>query len=139
MAVGGDIVEITWNHPTLGTGVVYPKAAEDSTFDHGGFRGNDDANMIDGSGKTIRQLNRVRWSVETTCSWDMNSATEVEKFSALAGDPQEADWTFTHVNGVVKGGKGSPVGDIQGNGNAATFAIKISGGGKLKNIVGPTI
>jgi len=135
-AIGGDILEVTYNHPTLGSGTIFPKAAEDSTLDLGGFRGNDDANMIDGSGGTIRQLNRARWSAEVTVAWDMNSRTELEKLTALAGDPVEADWTFSHINGTVYGGTGAPVGDMQGNGNAATFTLKVSGGGKLKKIVG---
>lgn len=135
MAVGGDITEITWNHPTLGSGVMYPKAGEDSTFDLGGFRANDDANSIDGGGNMIDQLNRVRWSLESTIAWDMNTDLTLEKIVALAGSPEQADWTISHVNGSVYGGKGKPVGDLQGAGNAATFALKISGGGKLKKIV----
>lgn len=135
MAVGGDITEITWNHPTLGSGVMYPKAGEDSTFDLGGFRANDDANSIDGGGNMIDQLNRVRWSVESTIAWDMNTDLTLEKIVALSGSPEQADWTISHVNGSVYGGKGKPVGDLQGAGNAATFALKISGGGKLKKII----
>lgn len=135
-AVGGDILEITYNHPTAGSGIWFPKANEDSTFDPGGFRGTDDANQVDGSGKKIRQLNRVGWFVETTVSWDGNVANELDQAKALAGDPVEADWTITHINGTVWKGKGAPVGDIQGNGNTATMAIKISGGGELKKISG---
>lgn len=135
-AVGGDIIEITYNHPNLGSGVIYPKSGEDSTFDLGGFRNNDEASGIDGGGRTIRQLNRVRWSVEQTVAWSMNEGLELEKISEMAGDPVEAEWTFTHINGTVYGATGAPVGDHQGNGNAATFTLKISGGGKLKKIVG---
>jgi hypothetical protein len=136
MAVGGDLIEITFNHPTIGSGVIYPKSAEDNTFDTGGFRSNDDANMVTGSGEMIDQMNRARWSLETTVAWDMNTRNDLEKMSELAESPVQADWTITHVNGTVWGGKGKPVGDQQGNGNAATFSLKISGGGKLKKIVG---
>lgn len=135
-AVGGDIIEISFNHPTLGTGTWYPKSSEDSTFDKGGIRGNDDANMIDGGGRAIRQLNRVRWSLEATISWDMNVADELEQARKLAASPDEASWTISHINGTVWSGTGSPVGDIQGNGNAATFSVKISGGNELKKIIG---
>lgn len=133
-AIGGDLIEITYNHPTLGSGTFFPKSGEDSTFDTGGFRGNDDSGMVAGSGANIRQLNRKRWSLETTLAWDNNSAEEVEKLSALAASPEEADWTISHISGTIYGGKGSPVGDIQGNGNAATVPLKISGGGELKKI-----
>lgn len=135
-SIGGDIIEVTYNHPTLGTGVFRPKSGEDSTYDLGGFRGDDSNDMIAGNGDVIRKLNNNRWSFEVTCAWDANTATDLEKITALAGDPVEADWTMTSINGTVYGGKGAPVGDQQGNGNAATFTLKVSGGGKLKKIVG---
>ena len=134
MAVGGDLIEITWNHSVLGSGTIFPKAAEDSTFDEGGFRGADDANMIDGSGATIKQLNRVRWSVESTVSWDMVSREDLKKITAMAGSPIDAEWTFSHISGAIFKGLGSPVGDLQGNANAATFTLKVSGGGVLTKI-----
>lgn len=136
MPAGGDITEIRYNHPSLGSGVWFPKAGEDSTFDLGGIRGNDDANSIDGGGRSIRQLNRVRWSCEATISWDMNNSGELDQAKKLAANSVEAEWTISHINGSVWKGIGAPVGDIQGNGNAATFSIKISGGGELKKIVG---
>jgi hypothetical protein len=134
--VSGDIIEITFNHPTIGTGTFFPKAGEDSTFDPGGFRGNDDANLVDGGGRTIRQLNRVRWSYEGDITWDMNNTNEVELINQLAASPVEATWTISHINGTVWGGKGAPVGDVQGNGNNGTITLKIAGGEQLKKIVG---
>ncbi len=134
MAVGGDITEITFNHPTIGSGVFYPKAAEDNTFNVGGFRSADDQNMIDGAGNMIDKMNRERWSFEGSISWDMNVAAEIEKLVALASSPVQADWTFTHINGIIYAGKGKPVGDIKGNGNNANIPIKISGGSILKQI-----
>lgn len=136
MAVGGDITEITYNHPVLGSGTIFPKAGEDTTWDLGGFKSADDNQMIDGGGNMIDQINRGRWSVEAVAAWDMNSRTELEKLTALSGHPVLADWTFSHVNGTVYGGKGKPVGDLAGNGNQATFPIKIAGGGSLRKIVG---
>lgn len=134
MSVSGDITEISYNHPTLGSGIMFPKAGEDSTWDLGGNRSNDDANMVDGSGGNIVQINRVKWSLESTVAWDMNTREDLEKITAMAGDPVDADWSFTHVNGTVYSGTGRPVGDIQGNANAGTFTLKVSGGGKLKKI-----
>lgn len=133
---GGDILEITFNHPTLGSGVIYPKSGEDSTFDLGGFRSDDDAQAVAGNGQMIDKMNRKRWSVDTVIAWDMNTDITLEKIVALAGSPVMADYTITHINGTVYGGKGKPVGDLQGNGNAATFPLKISGGDKLKKIGG---
>lgn len=134
--IGGDIIEITFNHPTLGSGIIFPKAAEDSTFDLGGFVSNDDANGVDGSGEMIDQLNRKRWSFEGTVAWDMNTREDLEKLQSLSNDPVQAEWTMTHINGTVYGGTGKPVGDLQGNGNAATFALKLAGGGRMKKIIG---
>lgn len=135
MPVGGDILEINYNHPTIGSGVFYPKAGEDSTFDLGGFKGNDDANSIDGGGRNIRQLNRTRWSFEVSVSWDMNTENEMFKLQQLAESPQEADYTITSVNGTVWAGKGAPVGDQNGNGNTSVISLKIAGGDKLKKII----
>ena len=134
MATGGDIVEITYSHPTIGSGVLYPKSAEDSTFDTGGFRSEDDANMIDGGGNMIDKMNRVRWEFDGTISWDANVAEELEQLVALSSSPVLAMWTFASINGTVYQGKGKPVGDLKGNGNTAQVAIKISGGGALIQI-----
>jgi hypothetical protein len=130
-SVGGDIIEIGYNHPVLGSGTIFPKAAEDSTYDLGGLRSDDEANGVDGSGEPIRKMNRVRWSFEVSVAWDMNTREDLEKLTALAAHPQEASWTFSHINGTVYGGKGFPVGDMNGNANAATFKLKVAGGKKL--------
>jgi len=134
MPTGGDIIEITYNHPTYGTGVLYPKAAEDSTYDFGGIRSSDDENQVDGAGNMIDIMNRKRWFFEDVVGNDMNTREEAEKMNDMAASPELADWTFTHINGTVYGAKGKPVGDIQVNGNAATFQLKISGGGKMAKI-----
>lgn len=132
---GGDILELTYNHPTLGAGRFSPKANEDSTFDKGGFRRSDDASMIDGSGQPINQLNRVRWSAEMTVAIDNSENVDAaDQLRALAASPVDADWTITHINGKIYAGKGAPVGDIQPNMNAGTLSIKIAGGGTLEVI-----
>lgn len=134
-AVGGDILEVAFNHPTLGSGTLFPKAGEDSTFDPGGFRTDDAADGIDGSGQMMKKLNRKRWSFEVLISWDNNTRQELEKLNALSGSPVDATWTISMVSGSVYKGTGSVVGDVQGNGNAATLPLKVSGGGYLKKIV----
>lgn len=132
--IGGDFTEVTYNHPTLGSGSFSPKAGEDSTKDNGGFRGNDDANSVTGNGRRIKQLNRVGWFVELVIAVDDQEEETMDVLSAMAGDPEDADWTFTHVSGVVYVGKGSPVGDIQDNKNAATSTLKVAGGGILEKV-----
>lgn len=135
-AVGGDILEITYNHPTIGSGTWFPKSNEDSTFDPGGIRNADDENNVDGGGNNIIIKNRKRWSFEGVVSWDANVSNELDQADALAESPVDAEWTITSINGTVWSGTGNIVGDVQGNGNAATMPIKLAGGAKLKKIVG---
>lgn len=135
-AIGGDITEITYNHPTLGSGVIFPKSDEDSEYDLGGLRSADDEGMVDGSGAMIDKMNRKRWSFGVAVAWDMNGREDLEKITEMAGHPVPADWTFSHINGTVYKGTGKPVGDYKGNGNQATFPLKVSGGGRAKKIVG---
>lgn len=135
-AVGGDIEEIRFSHPTLGSGVWFPKANEDSTFDPGGYRNEDDDNMVDGGGRSIIKKNRIRWSLETKISWDANVTNELLTAKNLAASPAEAEWIISHSNGTVWKGTGTIVGDIKGGGNDATMDIKISGGQEMKKILG---
>lgn len=132
MFTGGDILEISYKHPTLGAGTWFPKSNEDGTVDPGGYRSTDDANMITGDGQMIDQINRVRWSFEGVVSWDMDSADELAQARRLAASPVLADWTITHINGTVWGGKGKPVGDVQGSTNSPQMSIKLAGGGLLE-------
>lgn len=135
MAVGGDIVEITYNHPTLGSGVLYPKAGEDNAYFTGGVLTSSDANMIDGSGNPIWQKNRTRAYFVAVVSNDMNSKNELEKMIQLSADPVPAQWTFTVINGAVYGGEGKPVGEMEGNINQATFPIRVEAG-QFKKVAG---
>lgn len=131
---GGDIIEVSCKHPTLGSFVFAPKAAEDFTLDPGGYTNSDDGNMVTGNGQIIRQKNRKVWSMEGTLAWDMDTNMDLQKIQELANSPVESEWLFVHISGVSYGGKGSPVGDIQGNLNAATFTLKVNGGGVLKKL-----
>lgn len=129
-AVGGDILELTCNHPTVGTVTFFPKSNESSTLDLGGYRVSDDANMVDGGGRIIKQMNRSRWSAEMTIAIDENNLDQ-ENLVAIASSPQDGDWTIRHINGFSYGGKGTVVGDIQVDKNVNTMTVKVSGGGGL--------
>lgn len=133
-SVGGDIIEVAWNHPTLGSGHFFGKASEDSTFDPGGFRTDDATDGIDGSGQAIYKKNRTRWMFECTIGWDANNRQELEKLNDLSGSAAEAVFTVSWINGSVYKGSGTIVGDLKGAGNAATIPFKASGGGILKKI-----
>lgn len=134
-SVGGDILTVKLAHPTLGSVTFFAKANEDGAFDLGGLRTNDDTSMIDGAGNVIKQMNRVRWKVEMTVAWDMNVREDITKLVAFAGNPIDSDCIISHSNGSVWKGYGSPVGDISGNTNNATFPVVLSGGGQLVKII----
>ncbi len=132
MAVHGDIIEVAFNHPTLGSGVFNAKANEGNTFDPGGIRTSDDANMITGSGSLMYQKNRVVGTFEILVENDMDVRQDAQKAADLAASPLEADWTITLINDATFGGKGTPVGDIQPDLNAGTFTLKVNGPGFKK-------
>jgi hypothetical protein len=134
MFTGGDILEISYKHPTVGAGTWFPKSSEDGTNDPGGYRSADDANMVTSDGQMIDQMNRVRWSFEGVVAWDMATNDELNQARLLTSSPILADWTITHINGTVWGGKGKPVGDINGNTNTAQMSVKLAGGGLLTKI-----
>ena len=135
MYVGGDILEITYNHSVIGSGTIFCKANEDGTLDPGGYRSNDDANAITGDGKMIDQINRVRGSFETPpIAWDMTDADELQKLSDMSESPVLADWTISSISGAIWGGRGKPVGDIQGVTNTSQISLKIAFEGKVKKI-----
>lgn len=134
MPQGGDITEITYNNPNLGAGVIYPKAAVDSTYDLGGVRLNDDVNMVDGAGRRIYQANVASPMFQVDISWDMGGSEELEILNALAADTAETTWTFTNINGVIYKLTGKPVGDLQGNGNTSNITLKIMGSGTMQII-----
>ena len=131
---GGDLIEITCNHPTLGSFNFATKSNESYTMDPGGFRAVDDANMITGNGTFIGQTNRVRWSFEGPLMADFKSNNEMENLPSLAESSELGTWTFTHISGVVWRGKGKFVGDIQIDTNTAQLTAKLAGGGKLEKL-----
>ena len=131
---GGDILEITYNHAVLGSGVIFCKSNEDGTLDPGGYRSNDDANSIAANGKMIDQINRMRGSFESTIAWDMTDADELDQLIKLAASPVLADWTIASITGSIWGAKGKPVGDIQGNTNTALITLKLGFEGELQKL-----
>ena len=135
MAVHGDIIEVTYNHPTLGSGVFYPKAAEGNTFDPGGIRTSDDANAIAGDGSLIVTKNRTRAFFEVMIENDMNIRNDVQKVQDLAANSVPAEYTVSIINGTVWAGSGFPVADIAPDVNAGTMTLKIAAG-NFKKIVG---
>lgn len=134
MAIGGDLIDVNWTHPTLGQGTFYAKANEDSSINIGGFVSADEDNNIDGSGTRIDQLNRMVPYMKCTAVNDMSIGT-AEQVQALASNPASATYTFTWINGhVYKLTDGKIVGAIEINVNASTFDLKIAGSNKLQKL-----
>jgi len=126
MAVHGDITEINFTHPEIGSGTLFPKANEESTIDLGGFRTNDDSNQITGNGTLILQKNRTVGFVECVIENDNNLREDLDKISQLTASPLQTNWTWTHISGAIYSGDGVPVGDIQAGLNAGTFTLKVN-------------
>lgn len=134
--VAGDTLEITYNNPNKGSGRFFAKAGEDSEFVLGGYEVDDDKNAIDGGGRNIKKMNMTKPSFSVLVSWDMNTDNEMQKLQDLCDEPLDSDFTISHINGSTWAMTGSPVGENKGNGNSGTFTLKISGGGRLKKILG---
>jgi len=133
--VAGQITEITYNHPTIGSGTFFPKAGEGNTYDPGGIRTADDAAMISGGGGAIWQKNQVMGFFEVVIANDQNVRNDAQVIADLMADPVEADYTFSIINGTVFGCSGIPVGDVQPDVNAGTVTIKVAST-DIKKIVG---
>lgn len=122
--VGGDVIELSISSPDKGNLLVYPKSGEDNKFDPGGYRNNDEANGITGSGTLIVTKNMVRGSLELVCPWDMNVTLDVEKVKDFMSSTLDCDFVATIINGAQYAFKGVLVGDLSGGINTATFSIK---------------
>lgn len=136
MSLGGDLLECTFNHPTLGSGAFYGKADEDMEVDTGGYTSDDDTNGISGNGIVISKMSRKRWEYSLPAILNETAPFNVlEKLQELQDSTEPADWTFTLVTGKIVSGTGKPVGDIKANFNTGVISgIKIAGGGKLDTI-----
>ncbi|NRA92518.1 MAG: hypothetical protein HRU26_07505 [Psychroserpens sp.] len=132
--VGGDILEISYNHPTLGSGSFFCKSGEDSDVDRGGFRKEDDDQGIAGDGQMMTKVNAFRWSVEATVAWSKTGADELLILSDIAASPLDASWTFRYQDGASFVGEGTIVGDLKGATQNSTVPIKIAGGNGLRRL-----
>lgn len=128
---GGDLVEINFNHPVEGSGVLFAKADEEAEFDTGGNRTSDEEKSVATSGQNIKVITRGRWGVSFVVASDLTSDDHLQKLSRMAGSPQDGTWTFSHISGAVYRGQGGPVGDVKQAAKASTIQLKVGGGGVL--------
>lgn len=132
--IGGDIIEIVCNHPTLGDFRFSPKANESFTFNPGGVVNNDDESGVTGGGQMILQKNRTLWSLEGPIAVDMLSDYERTNVRKLAESSELGTWTITHISGAIYRGKGIPVGPYSWDSNTVQATLKVAGGGELEKI-----
>lgn len=132
--VGGGCLEVVLKNPTLGSVRFIPMGGEAGTLDLGGYRTNDEGTGITASGEAVYQMTNNRWSFEIPCAGDMNSREDLENLSALTADLDECECTISFMNGTVYRATGKPVGDAQQDTMAATFTLKIAGGGGCEKI-----
>jgi hypothetical protein len=130
MAIAGDVREITFNNEDAGSGTFKPIAGEDGTFDLGGRRTLDE-DVITSDGDKISMMS---WKFENPVRWDAANGKDLEKLTILSGSTKQTDWTFELMDGTIYGGIGRPVGDLVGSSKDGTIAMKITGGGGLREI-----
>jgi hypothetical protein len=132
--VGGDVIEITYNNPNVGSGVFFAVSSADSEIDLGGFRNNESKEGITGSGDAIWQMTNRRWSFSVDVANDMNTRQDLENLVALAEDLDETQITIQWINGITYGGSGKPVGDYKLNAKSSVFKLNWEGSGKLAQV-----
>ena len=134
MATAGDLTEIGYSNPDVGSGVLYPKADEDATIEYGGFINEDDESMIDGSGERITKKNRRAPMFEATIANDNSIREDYDKVVQLRESNAQTTWTLTHISGEVYEVTGQPVGANEVNLNAGTFTLKVLGNNKMRKV-----
>ena len=135
MFTGGDVLEIGYNHPVIGSGKLFVKADEDATIHRGGYMSEEDRSAITGDGQFIDSMKRQRPRYESgPVAWDMTDVDEQDKLIKLQESPVLADWTIQHISGAIFAGKGKPVGELPGNLKAATLGLNLEFEGRLEKI-----
>ena len=122
----GEILEVNYNHATLGSGVFFVVAGETATYDLGGIRAADEENMVTTNGQFIDALSRKRGFFEVVIDVDDNIREDNNIINQLAASPVLAAWTFSFMNGAVYKGTGKPVGDFQPSVNDGKGTLKVA-------------
>ena len=135
MFTGGDLIEITCQHPTIGLIRLAPKGSEDTEIDPGGYMNQDSDDSVTGDGQNIVVKNAKRWSVVTPPIGLSESPNNLIQLQQVIDSAEEAVWTFTFIDNSVYKGTGTIMGDLKGNKNTAMInSIKVGGGGRLEKI-----
>lgn len=137
MPSGGDLREITWNNPDVGSGRFFTKAGETHSLDLGMMKTDDSADNIDTGGNFINIKTVKPWSYEAVIALDQNNPNrmELETAQALSNSFNPTDFTFSMFDGSVYVMSGSVVGDIVADRSKSTMPFKVMGGGFAQQVV----
>jgi hypothetical protein len=129
--IGGDVKQISIDHPELGSRLLTPQSGEDFTIIKGGYQNADTETNVSATGKRIYQKNWIPWSVSGKIVLESGDHDYLQD---MATNPKEAVIGFLYMNGQIRVGKGSVVGGIDGETQTHTMTVKFSGSGKLELI-----
>lgn len=126
---GSDILEVTYNSPSIGSGTFFCKGGESVNMDLGGLISTDDQGMATGNGDIIDQMTMNRSKFELgPIAWDLTDKNELAQLAALAAAPVGATFTVSYVTGSIwEMQKGKPVGNLVGDGYAGTIPVTLQG------------
>lgn len=123
---GGDLEQLTCNHPVLGQFTFDPYGGEDSTYTLGGNVSDDDDSKASASGAMIDSMMTKRDSFSCVISGSPGDKV-YENLVSLRSHPKLGVWTATNINGTVYRITGKPVGDIAASGKDSKIEIKLAG------------
>lgn len=126
--IGGDLLEISIIHPTVGAKIFYGVAGETTSIKLGGVE-NEDNGIVDGGQNLLVSKKLVPGHITGPVSNDESaSLTEFEFAQLVAASPVEATITFRYINDAIYSGQGTFMGEMMLDAKAATFPIKLVSG-----------
>jgi hypothetical protein len=124
---GGDLKEVRFNNPDVGSGKFSSKSGETHTLMLDYYRTDDDDTNIDSSGNLLNLKSLKPGAYEFTIVNDERNPNrqELETLVALSGSFTDTTWSFTSVNGIAYTATGNVVGDISLDRSKATISGKV--------------
>lgn len=131
MPIAGDLQELGYSFEG-GSGVLFIKAGEDSTFNPGGFINADDENNVDGSGEPIISKQRRLASLQCTVSIDETQRDDMEVLRAIQrSNDRTATFTYEELGGALYQINNAFIaGDLEKNITNGTVEVTIHGNAK---------
>lgn len=127
----GDTLELTVQHPTVGSLALAVKAEEDVNVDKGGYSS---TTVMNGNGTGHQQKTAKPWRITGLMLESEPGDGVLEFVQAVQDAPEAAVFTWQHINGTIYKGSGNFEGDLQMNANTGYIPCEISGPGRLKEL-----